>query len=239
MSDAMAIAASGLKSEEYYIDALANDIANLNTPNYKASKIAFSDMVGQGTTLHHTEKDFSQGPLKPTNQWSDIAIDGHGFYQVQTPEGEVRYTRNSSFTLDDDRYLCTQDGLRLSDDIQIPEDFVSVSVKPSGDVEVTLPNEETPQVVGTITLAKFYDPSLLTPKGLGLYEANDKTGEPMVDNPGTSGLGLLTQNHIESANVDMVSSLMQLTLAQRVYQLNAKALQMADEMEKIIDDIHD
>ena len=59
----------------------------------------------------------------------------------------------------------------------------------------------------------------------------------MVDTPGQSGLGKLAQHQSEGSNVDMVNSLMQLTLAQRVYQLNAKAVQIADELEKLTNEI--
>jgi flagellar basal-body rod protein FlgG len=72
-----------------------------------------------------------------------------------------------------------------------------------------------------------------------VYLPTDESGEPLTDNPGSSGLGSLAQNQIEGSNVDMVNSLMQLTMAQRVYQLNAKAVQIADELEKLTNEIRD
>ncbi|MDI9817563.1 MULTISPECIES: flagellar hook-basal body protein [unclassified Legionella] len=258
MSDALAIAASGLKSEEYFIDKIANDLANLNTPNYKASKITFEDVLyqnidgtnplfqhqasaklGLGTAVYKTGKDFSKGPLKPSNNWNDIAIDGNGFFQVINIDGNISYTRNSTFSIDVDGYLATQDGLRLADNIQIPEDFVAINIHKNGDVEAILADDPEPQLLGTIKLAKFLDPEALTPLGSGLYKPTEQTGEAIVDAPGGSGMGLLIQKQIEGSNVDMVNSLMQLTLAQRVYQLNAKAIQIADELEKMINEVRD
>lgn len=258
MSDALAIAASGLKSEEYYIDKIANDLANLNTPNYKATKLAFEDAlyqnidgttpmfqnqngakIGLGTSVHSTSKDFSNGPLKPTNNWNDVAIDGNGFFQVINTDGNIAYTRNSSLTVDSDRYLATQEGLRLADNIQIPEDFVAINIQKNGDVEAMLDGESEPQLLGTIKLAKFMDPESLNPLGSGLYNPTDKTGDAVIDNPGNSGIGVLLQRQIEGSNVDMVNSLMQLTMAQRIYQLNAKAVQIADELEKMTNEIRD
>ncbi|WP_028388042.1 flagellar hook-basal body protein [Legionella fairfieldensis] len=256
MSDALAIAASGLRAEEYYIDKIANDLANLNTANYKSSKLIFEDMVyqnidgtnplfqnqatarlGLGTAVFKTEKDFSPGPLKPTNNWNDVAIDGNGFFQVINVDGSIAYTRNSSLSLDEDRYLTTHDGLRLADNIQIPEDYTEIIIQKNGDVEAILADDPEPQLLGTIKLAKFLDPGALNPIGTGLYNPTEQTGDAIIDIPGNSGIGFLAQKQIEASNVDMVSSLMQLTFAQRVYQLNAKAVQIADELEKMTNEI--
>ncbi|WP_347251586.1 flagellar hook-basal body complex protein [Legionella sp.] len=255
MSDAFAIAASGLKTEEYYIDKIANDLANLNTPNYKASKITFTDVLyqnihgtstiqnqataqlGAGTAIYKITKDFSKGPLKPSDDWHNIAIDGSGFLQVIHPDGNISYTRDSTLIIDDDRYLATQDGLRLADNIQIPEGFVAISIQKNGDVEAIMLDEPEPQFLGTIKLAQFLNPEALNPIGNGLYNPTEQTGEPIIDAPDTNGMGSLLQKQIEQSNVDMVNSLMQLTLAQRVYQLNAKAIQIADELEKTTNEI--
>ncbi|MFI4962442.1 MAG: flagellar hook-basal body protein [Legionellales bacterium] len=256
MSDALSIAASGLKSEEFYIDKIANDLANLNTPNYKASKLIFEDVlyqdinganplaqnqpsakIGLGTAVYKSGKDFSTGPLKASTNWSDVAINGPGFYQLINSDGTTAYTRNSNFITDKDHYLATQDGLRLADNIQIPEEASDIKIKDNGDVEVTLPDSSEPQLLGTIQLAKFMNPETLNPIGTGIYLATEESGDPLIDNPKNNGLGSLVQNQIESSNVDMVNSLMQLTMAQRVYQLNAKAVQIADELEKLTNEI--
>lgn len=256
MSDAISIAASGLKTESYFIDKIANDMANLNTASYKATLLSFEDMVyenihgdhplftnthsikiGLGSAITKSEKDFSMGPLKPSNNWHDIAINGAGFYQVITPEGNMAFSRHSTLTIDADRYLCTHDGLRLTDNIQIPEDFEKITIKANGDVEAQVPDDSEPQHLGSIRLAKFINPEALTPVGAGLYTKPEEVAEPIIDAPGSSGIGELAQHQIESSNVDMVNSLMQLTLAQRIYQLNAKAVQIADELEKLTNEL--
>jgi flagellar basal-body rod protein FlgG len=233
MSDALSIAASGLKSEEYYINKIANDLANLNTPNYKATKLSFEDMLyqnidgktplfnqamtiklGLGTTVHGSSKDFSTGPFKPSNNWNDVAIDGNGFFQVVNTDGNMAYTRQS-----------------------IPEDAIDIKIQKNGDVEAILTDEPEPQLLGSIKLAKFLAPESLNPLGSGLYTPTDSTGDAILDNPGNSGIGALLQKEIEGSNVDMVTSLMQLTMAQRIYQLNAKAVQVADELEKMTNEI--
>lgn len=256
MSDAMSIAASGLKAEEFNLNRIANDLANLNTNNYKATKLQFEDILyqpidggrqlfqsqhsarlGLGTAIASSQKDFTPGPLKATTNWNDVAINGQGFYQVMLADGSSAYTRASTLSIDKDHYLTTHDGLRLYDNIQVPEDFVKITVQKNGDVEVLLPDATEPQLLGTIHLAKFMSAEQLNPVGEGLYQQTEQSGDPILDNPGQSGLGELVQGEVEASNVDMVSSLMQLTMAQRVYQINAKALQIADEIEKETNEI--
>lgn len=258
MSDALAIAASGLKSEEYFIDKIANDLANLNTSNYKATKLTFEDVLyqningeqplfenqpsaklGLGTAVYKSSKDFTTGPLKPTNDEHDVAINGMGFYQVLHHDGSIAYTRNSSLSVDSEGYLATAEGLRLADNIQIPDDVTQLNIGKNGEVEVLVSDDPEPQLLGTIQLAKFINPETLNPIGSGVYLSTDATGEPLIDNPGSSGLGELAQKQVEGSNVDMVNSLMQLTMAQRVYQLNAKAAQIADELEQLTNELRD
>ena len=256
MSDALAIAASGLKSEEFYIDKIANDLANINTNNYKATQLTFEDVlyqninktneqdksqpntkIGLGTMILKSSKDFSTGPLKPSNNWNDVAIDGNGFFQVTGEDGNIFYTRKSNLTVDSEGYLAIQDGLRLADNIQIPDENANITIKQNGDVEATLTDDSEPQLLGTIKLAKFTNPDTLDPIGNGLYTTSEHTAEPIIDNPGSAGLGGLLQKQVEGSNVDMVHTLMQLTMAQRVYQLNAKTVQIADELEKLTNEI--
>lgn len=245
MSDTAVIALSGLKSQEMYINALANDLANLNTPNYKASALTFNDMVqpnasvhkGLGTHISKSHKNLAKGPLTPSDNWNALAIDGPGFFQVMNQEGAIFYTRNSSLSLDAEHYLSTKDDMRLIDNIQIPEDAIQITIQKNGDVEAILPEASEPQHLGQIKLAKFISPDSLEALGDGLYKPKDTTQAPLIDVPGTSGLGELIQHQIEGSNVDMVNTLMKLTMAQRIYQLNAKAMQIADEMEKMTNEL--
>ncbi len=256
MSDAMSIAASGLKAEEFNLTRISSDLANLNTNNYKATRIQFEDVLyqqingkesifspvngsklGLGTAVFSTSKDFSPGPLKATANPLDVAINGQGFFQVMTNDGNTAYTRSSSLKIDKDRYLCTSDGLRLFDNIQIPEGIEKLIIQNNGDVEIQMPDEQNSEILGNIKLAKFMTPENLNPLGNGLYTETEASGQAIIDTPGQSGLGSLSQGQVEASNVDMVNSLMQLTMAQRIYQINSKALQVADEMEKETNEI--
>lgn len=236
MSDALNIAASGLYADQSYLDKISHDLANLNTNNYKASKLAFTDMLDLGTTIRSQSLDFSPGPLKPSNQWQDVAINGDGFFQVMDSEGKLLYTRNSTLSIDAEGYLATQDGLRLSDQILIPEQALAISINKTGAVEATLHEGSQPVPLGHIKLAKFVDIQALQPLGDGLYQAKEEA-QPLIDTPGTMGLGVILQHQIEASNVDLLSTLTALSLAERSYQLNARALQIADEIEKITNNL--
>jgi len=252
MSDAFSIAKSGLHTQEVYIEKLANDLANLNTQNYKQSRVVFSDAtfkaitphsdtpqaIGLGAKVVSSYVDFNQGPLVASEQWNDVAINGHGFFQVEDEEGRVFYTRHSSFMINEERYLATSDGYRLSDNIQIPEDAIEIEIRKNGEVLAYVANDKEPMRLGQINLAKFINQEHLTVHPNGLYENNEQMESPSFDTPGQNGLGVLLQKHYEGSNVDMVTSLMHLTMAQRIYQLNAKAIQIADEMEKVTNEMY-
>lgn len=253
MANTLSIAASGLMSTNHYIDSIAHNIANANTPFYKAERTLFKDQILSektstssdpsknllGVSSNDESSDFTQGPLKPSSNWTDISINGEGFYQVTDSEGTILYTRRGDFILDEERYLCSHDGLRLADNIQIPDDASDITVQSDGSVLGLRGNDINPELIGNITLARFSNPNLLTPKGSGIYSLDNPNITPIIDTPETNGLGGLLQHQIESSNVDLVTTLMELTEAQRIYQMNAKALQLASDMDKIMTDIRE
>ncbi|MFZ9036318.1 MAG: flagellar hook-basal body protein [Francisellaceae bacterium] len=245
MSDALSIAAAGMRSQQSELDLISNDLANMNTSNYKATSVNFADImtvdathldgknnIGDGVKVASTEKDFTPGEIKVTNDYRDIAINGDGFFEVSLSDGSLAYTRSSTIKPDSDGYLSTGDGHRLSDNIQIPSDALGYRIAADGEVTATLQNQTQALRLGKITLSKFLNPSSLSAIGNGLYLPSKDSGQPYSDDPGKSGLGLLQQGATEASNVDMVDEMMNLTMAQRAYQLNAKVAQIADEMDK-------
>lgn len=249
-NDALAIAASGMKAQQYEIDAISNDFANINTNGYKSSRVNFADVMykpvtkvnndaqnnvnqlGVGTMVESSSKDFSQGALKQTQNPENIAINGNGFFEVTLADGSYAYSRSNTLKPDSDGYLVTDGGYRLSDNIQLPPDTIAYQISKEGEVSVQLNNQSELMSVGHIQLAKFMNPGTLTAKGDGLYLTSNLSGEAYLDTPGQNGLGTLNQGMIEASNVNMVEEMMRLTMAQRAYQLNAKAAQVADDIDK-------
>jgi flagellar hook protein FlgE len=114
-------ALSALKANENSVDVVGNNLANLNTSGFKASSLAFSDMVSQtmgagvtqigtGVNTPRTVREFTQGPLQPSSRPLDAAISGPGFFVSQNSAGGDVYSRVGSFKLNSDGYLVTQSG---------------------------------------------------------------------------------------------------------------------------------
>jgi flagellar basal-body rod protein FlgG len=95
---------------------------------------------------------------------------------------------------------------------------------------VTQPNNATATTVGTLQLATFVNPTGLQSLGDNLYAETASSGTPQVNNPGTSGTGVLTQNFIETSNVNVAEELVNMIVAQRAYELNSKAITTSDQM---------
>ena len=246
-------AASGMSGQQFTIDVIANNLANVNTSGYKKSRVDFQDLlyqtvrfagtpvtsgaqvptgiqVGHGVRPVATVKLFSQGTFRETENPLDLVIEGDGFFQVLLPDGTVAYTRDGAFKKDSDGRIVTSDGFPLEPEIIIPPDAVEVSVGTDGTVSVVVPGGSAPQEVGRIELARFVNPAGLRNYGRNLFLATAASGQPIVGQPGLDGFGSIAQGFLEMSNVQVVEEMVNLILAQRAYDANSKAIQASDEM---------
>ena len=128
ISQAMNIGVSGLNASATALTVVSDNIANVNTTAFKSNSVRFGDLVagyystlsqdsdreGSGTAIMGIVTQFSQGPLISTTRWSDLAINGEGFFSVQVPgTTNVYYTRDGSFHMDKDGYLVNELGYRV------------------------------------------------------------------------------------------------------------------------------
>lgn len=251
------IAATGLHAQEASVDAIANNLANVNTTGYKKGRVDFEDLMyrqvsrasgllgnpdihnpaGVGTAVASIGKVFSQGELKTTQRDLDLAIQGEGFFEVMLPDGRYAYTRSGMFQVDKDGVLVTADGYALSPSVQLPPDAKRVVIKPNGDVAVEVPEQSAPLDIAHIELANFVNPTALTPAGDNLYLPSQQSGDVIYGSPSETGFGQLAQGFLEGSNVNMSEELSNLVLAQRSYEVNARVLQAADEMLSIINSL--
>ena len=93
-----------------------------------------------------------------------------------------------------------------------------------------LSDENLPEALGSIQLARFQNPSGLTPIGKNLYLSTPASGNAIVDSPGSGNMGSLTQGFLERSNVSLVEEMVDMITAQRAYEVNSKAIQSADQM---------
>ncbi|MDD2765215.1 MAG: flagellar basal-body rod protein FlgG [Opitutaceae bacterium] len=244
-------AATGMEAQQMNLDTIANNLANVNTPGFKRSKIGFQDLlyqkprgvgtdsgggnvvptgieVGNGSRVASTTKVFTQGQLTSTGGQLDLAIQGDGFYEIQRPDGTIAYTRDGSFKLNANGQVVTSDGLPVLSGFQtIPPGTTSINVAPTG--EVTLQTASGSQTF-RLTMTRFANPGGLRSLGGNLYEESPASGTPETGNPGEQGFGTVMQGYLESSNVNLVEEMVNLIVAQRAYEINSKSIQASDEM---------
>jgi len=246
-------AASGMAAQQTNIDVIANNLANVNTTGFKASRADFQDLlyqtvqvagatasdgsqvptgiqVGLGTRCAGIQKIFSVGDLKQTGNPLDVAIEGDGFFQVMTSSGAMAYTRDGALKVDGTGRIVTNDGSVFQPELAIPAEAVSISISQDGTISVLLPDQSEPQQLGQIQLAKFLNPAGLTAVGHNLFLPTAASGEAITGSPGTTGFGTLMQGSLEMSNVRIIDEMVNLIIAQRAYEVNSKAIQASDEM---------
>ncbi|NLJ86870.1 MAG: flagellar basal-body rod protein FlgG [Firmicutes bacterium] len=246
-------AASGMVGQQFSIDTIANNLANVNTAGFKKSRVDFQDLLYQtiryagtpvtagaqiptGIELGHgvrpvaTQKVFTQVGFRQTDNPLDLAIEGEGFFQVLMPDGTIAYTRDGSFKRDGEGRLSTSDGFSLEPEIIIPENAVSINIGTDGTVSVLNAGENEQTSVGLIELARFVNPAGLQNLGRNLLARTAASGDPIEGTPGLDGFGALAQGYVEMSNVQVVEEMVNMIVAQRAYETNSKAIQASDDM---------
>ena len=250
-------AATGMNAQQHNIDVTSNNIANVNTMGFKKDRAEFQDLmyerlnytagatsdstrnptgidVGLGVRVSGVQKSFLQGELKDTGNSLDIAIEGKGFFQITQPDGEIAYTRNGSFKLDNEGAIVNGNGYRLEPEIVVPQNLIDLTIAKDGMVSATDPTTGTIQQLGQITIADFINPAGLRPIGETLFMDTEASGDPIVGNPTTDQLGNLRQGMVELSNVALVNEMVDLITAQRAYEANSKSISTTDEMLDIV-----
>ena len=256
MMRALWSAASGMKTQQDNMDVVAHNLANVNTYGDKKVRAEFHDLlyqtlrpagadsgadsqyptglqIGLGDRLAATQRIFTQGNLQTTGNPTDIAIEGEGFFRIEMPDGTIAYTRDGSFKLDSNRRLVTTDGYPEADNITVEQDATSDSITISQNGLVSdVVNGQTNQV-GQITIARFVNPAGLTAIGHNLFIESEASGAPLEGNPGDDGAGRLQQSVLEMSNVQVVEEMVNMIVAQRAYESDAKAITTSDSMLEI------
>ena len=251
-------AASGMKAQKLTIDIIANNLANVNTPGFKKSRGDFQDLmyqtlkqagsqttngdqvptgiqIGMGTMPVGVQKIFMQGNFNGTQNQLDLAIEGNGFFKVLNNEQEA-YTRAGNFKLNADGNICTPNGDQVQPAITIPADTVTITIDPSGAV-TTFAADSSGTLVGNIELHNFVNPAGLNSLGHNLYKGTDASGEAIAGTPGSDGMGTIAQGYLELSNVDVVEEMVSMIQAQRAYEITSKAIQTADNMMQLANNL--
>jgi len=250
----MDIASTGMQAQQTNVEVISNNIANMTTTGFKRRRAEFQDLiyqnlrrvgsnssdtgtivpsgaqVGLGVRTAAIYRINEQGNLQQTSNSLDLAIQGAGYFQVTLPSGDTAYTRDGTFGLSPDGTIVTADGYTVQPGLQIPTNATAVTINASGQVQVTVQGQTTPQTVGQLQLADFPNEAGLDAQGENLFLQTAASGQPVSGNPSSPGFGQVMQGFIETSNVNVVSEITNLITAQRAYEMNSKVITTSDDM---------
>ena len=251
---ALRTATTGMAAQQLNVEVISNNIANMNTIGFKKQRAEFQDLlyqnlermgaqsssagtivptgiqIGAGVKTGSVYRITEEGSMTQTSNQYDLAIQGEGYFQVQMPSGETSYTRAGNFSVDDQGRLVTEDGYLVQPAVTVPQNTISVSISKTGQVSATQQGVSAPTVIGQLQLATFANKAGLDAIGDNLFLESGASGSPNVSSPGDVGFGTLLQGYTEASNVDAVSEITNLIVAQRAYEMNSKVITAADEM---------
>ncbi len=252
-------AASGMNAQQQRLDAISNNLANVDTTSYKrdvtvsknfpelllrrmdddgvyknpfgsADVAPIIGKIGLGVELNELFTNFEQGSFKPTSGDSDFALEGKGFFAVETPNGE-RYTRNGNFTVGVEGYLETKEGFPvLGENGRLILQDTKFTVNKNGEVWVRpISNTDADSVLlDRIKLVTFENDRFITKQGSSLYKDTPVSG-PAVAAEGPDR-PIVTQGFVEASNVNVVNEMVQMIEVNRAYEANQKTIQSEDTM---------
>jgi flagellar hook protein FlgE len=256
---------SGLKNAQTDLNVIAHNIANAETVGFKKSRVEFADIVagsaftnpkmiqGIGATVETFSQNFSFGPIEQTGSALDAAITGDGFFTIKNAvSGDVVFTRNGSFTTDENGFIHDGSNFRMqifapganpATDTPIDARVAAVNGAGAGFAGLTIGTDGTVTasyadgsntVVGQVALASFTSPQGLKQLGSSNWAATGLSGTPTYGVPGSGAYGSLLSGALEHSNVDIAEELVSLITAQRYFQANAKAIDTATQISQTV-----
>lgn len=246
-------------------DSLNQVVRNASAPNGNNGVGGMNPtQIGLGVRLGQISGNFTQGGLQVTNVPTDMAIQGDGFFMINkggTPDGtgalggQVFFTRNGAFSLDQAGDLVTSDGSYVmgwmgdapptpetDGKITAPLNRINISVEkwqsfqiaPDGTISGVEAGDAsgTLKTIGQIALAKFNNPQGLERVGGTMFAETLNSGTPFVSNPANNNanMGLVSAGTLELSNVDLAGEFTNLIMAQRGFQANSKVVSASDEV---------
>ncbi len=237
MTQALFAASSGARACEKRLDILANNLSNINTVGFKQDSLIFKvpyqgseqkgdSNLGPSLILNPTQPnatitDFSPGRLRYTQNVLDLALDGNGFFCIETPEGRC-YTRKGNFTLNQEGVLVTKDGYPvLGESGEIKINGYDISIDEGGEVSVD------GAAVDTISVVSIANAQILRKIGGTLFSSpGSRVEENKAENV------KVKQGFIETSNVNVVKAMTEMIDVLRGYESYQKIMQTLDDARK-------
>ena len=244
------VSASGLIAQQHRVDVIGNNLANLQTPGFRAvfphladlpygtgffavaagdtSIVTAVDGIGEGVALAATLRSTAPGSPVRTGRALDVALPEDTFLAVTLPTGQTAYTRAGNVDVDANRFLHIG-GYRVGGPLQLPEGATEAWIDAEGQVWSS-DAQGAPTLVGRLPLARFTNSQGLLAVGDNLFVATAASGP--AEELALNGLGpdAVRAGFLESSNVSVADEMSRLIRAQRAYQANARAFRVWDEL---------
>jgi flagellar basal-body rod protein FlgF len=218
--DVTQVVQAGIRQERK-METIINHLANVSTTGFKADILSFDQMLQANMTI-----DFSQGDLIQTGNSLDLALNGDGFFKIQTPGG-IRYTRNGTFTLNNEKSLVTQNGDPvLGSNGPITIEGGRIEINDAGEIWVEDETTGTMEMVGKPAIVDFAQKDRFTKEGESLFIYNGSPADETVLESTT-----VKQGELEMPNVSTVVEMTKMMECMRGYESCMKTLQALDETD--------
>ncbi len=223
------IALSRQMALQKLLDVTANNMANMSTPGFKAQNVLFEEYMNKtGTSGKIGQvrdaggyRDVAQGTLSRTGNKLDVALQGEGYFAVQTPDGSIKYTRDGSFSLNNKGEIVTQNGSTVESEnggpLTIPQGATDIMISDNGSVSTNL------GVAGKLKVTSFANEKALINTGNNLYDSHLTVEKPVE---GT----LVEQGMLETSNVSPVMEMNKMIDILRMYQATQNMLNTDHDM---------
>ncbi len=258
ITNGMYAAAKGMMSYIDQNDVIANNIANVNTTGYKRTALVFKNLynnmveqtdrtqnpkyrnveqvgeVSMGSGVQKLVHEFSQGNLVRTDNPMDVAIQGDGFFKIRAANGEVSYTRNGSFMLNNRNLLVTEEGDNVLDSNNQPirinlnelqmRSLKDVNITERGQIEINHENNKV--VLQTLGIFDFQDKENMQWNGHSKFKPEDPQYNPEIKAEKFS----LQQGAIETSNTSLVNEMIGMINVSRGYETLSKFMKEESSM---------
>ncbi|MBM3677559.1 MAG: flagellar hook basal-body protein [Actinobacteria bacterium] len=237
MPNGMQIAVAGVLAQQARFDAVANDMANINTPGYRRTRVAFQEIVtpnagdgsGGGVRAIMSGRSSAQGTLQPSDNPVSVALQGPGYIPVKLADGGIGLSRAGDLRMDGERRLVLPSGEPLEPPITVPAPaaITDVLIDPDGSVRAL------GKPIGKITVVEVPAPGGLLPSESGVLAVSQASGAAVPVGTKTS----VVQGNLEMAGFTLADAMVSMIEAQRAFELATKAVRMQDQLKQIENEI--
>lgn len=235
-------AASGMEAQQQRLDAISNDLANLNTTGYQSQRIGFQDLlyngvgavaapgvtIGTGAGVVSLGPSQVAGPIEQTGAPLDLAINGDGFFQVRQPDGSTALTRDGQFQLDASGQLTTAAGLLVQPPVKIPAGVDPNTLKIAADGSVTADGK----TLGKVSLFTVPAPEQLIEASGNLLLPSAASGAVRP-----AGGATIQQGALNGSDVNLAQAMTEMVDAQQAYGLASRAITIEQQMGQIANEV--